>query len=397
MIYVNFKAQSGTPDTAEWHRWRQRGIGGSDAIIIAAAEGLVEPPSWVRHINALFFEKRGYDCFKVQTNEAMRRGTELEPIIRERFERRTGIPLMPSFGECEFNRRIRSSFDGVSFDDRVAEIKGSEKCFQRALLQEIPEYYMPQLAHQFLVYHGHPDTWRPDLVGYFCAGHPEKEDIATVTYTSGQLQYLARKLLAAEENFIDALRKNVAPAGGPRFMEFIEKIEPLIREKLAAEELVLGSKQTLVQAMSEGQRLDGFQLKAVTPKPKVDWRAIIEEVGATEDEIDRYRSKPVIAFNCSRAKPLDVPLKDAVGMYRDQAKRLAVAEAVLKPVQEEAKQLMSSLGLDELVGPYFSVVTRRGTPAYKRWWTERGIDRSIIARHTSDEVTESSTVEALEA
>ena len=41
MKQVYFSNESGSPQTAEWHAWRARGIGASEAAIVAGHYGLI--------------------------------------------------------------------------------------------------------------------------------------------------------------------------------------------------------------------------------------------------------------------------------------------------------------------------------------------------------------------
>lgn len=62
MKVVNFTAESGSPDSPEWHAWRAGGIGGSDAAIIAFNGGLLkahEAAPWQRDYAGLLRIKRG--------------------------------------------------------------------------------------------------------------------------------------------------------------------------------------------------------------------------------------------------------------------------------------------------------------------------------------------------
>lgn len=116
---------SGSPDCPEWHTWRSQGLGGSDAGVIAAAENIIaDPPKWFKSANQLWELKTGKKEDDFKGNWATRRGQAGEAIIRELYEKKTGLYVSPIFGEMDSWPVLRSSFDGVTLDAGViTEIK----------------------------------------------------------------------------------------------------------------------------------------------------------------------------------------------------------------------------------------------------------------------------------
>ena len=79
-------------------------------------------------------------------NEAMRRGTELEPLAREWILNNRGIKCEPKVISKGF---MMASLDGLSSDATfIVEIKCGEKSFSSACIGEIPNYYLCQIQHQ---------------------------------------------------------------------------------------------------------------------------------------------------------------------------------------------------------------------------------------------------------
>ena len=78
-----FKLVELQQNSSEWHAWRHKGIGASDASVAISKRGMSRA--------RLLEEKRGSeppeDSF---TNEAMDRGTELEPKARSRYNEKYG-------------------------------------------------------------------------------------------------------------------------------------------------------------------------------------------------------------------------------------------------------------------------------------------------------------------
>lgn len=129
-----------------WHAWRQTGIGGSDARAVAGVDPWVTPYElWQRKLNLIegtFF------------NNAMRKGVELEPIARAEAEWDLGMTFTPMCAVHDDFPFIKASFDGLCLPDckDMIEVKcPGDKTHQEALDGRVPDYYMVQLWHQFLV------------------------------------------------------------------------------------------------------------------------------------------------------------------------------------------------------------------------------------------------------
>lgn len=197
MKIVHFKAASGSPDSADWHSWRNQGIGGSDATMIASAFRLIgDIPPWTKPPIAV---KLG--LYVQEINAAMERGRIREESIRTRACQILDIEFTPMFGEMDAWPIMRASFDGVSLFDDILEIKCSKSSYLAAKNNSIPEYYLPQLAHQAMVYHGPVDVWPADFKIYFAAENPETEDIAIAAIHSNELREMAEKLYETEQLF----------------------------------------------------------------------------------------------------------------------------------------------------------------------------------------------------
>ena len=141
----------------DWLEYRKQGIGGSDA---AVACGISRYKSQVE----LWLEKAG-QLPAQEAGEAAYWGTQLEPLVRAEFTRRTGIevahtmqllqstehPFMlanldgtcehPDFGPCVFEAKTASAYKAKEWDN------------------SIPEEYLLQIQHYMaviaVVRHGH--------------------------------------------------------------------------------------------------------------------------------------------------------------------------------------------------------------------------------------------------
>lgn len=151
--------QGGNP---EWLAWRSVGLGGSDAPIIMG-KGL-----YGRTLDDLMAEKAealrrsrnrpGLARLKTEprpyrANPNTRWGQEMEPRVRDLYQRLTGLKTRPVCVVHDDYDWLRASLDGLSDDDQIIlEIKCTKKEYhQQALDDQVPDHFIPQLQHQLLV------------------------------------------------------------------------------------------------------------------------------------------------------------------------------------------------------------------------------------------------------
>lgn len=137
-----------TDTVKDWHVFRGKGIGSSDVPVIMG----VSP--W-KNIYDLWLEKTDQlpEEKKFKGNWATQRGTRLEPIVREMYEKKTGYKFQ---AENIANKKVdfvRASFDGINHElKRVLEIKcPGKKSHEEALNGSVPEVYYPQCQWLMLV------------------------------------------------------------------------------------------------------------------------------------------------------------------------------------------------------------------------------------------------------
>lgn len=151
-------------DRLEWLRWRQKGIGASDA---AALHG--KSPYVTRH--ELGEQKLAKEIREQEDNFVTRLGNELEPIARQKFaalynmEHGTNEVFEPRRVEMAELPFIRASLDGASSDLKtLVEFKFMSKPREHGksltlgqqkhmdvLNGTVPEHYRIQVQHQLLV------------------------------------------------------------------------------------------------------------------------------------------------------------------------------------------------------------------------------------------------------
>ena len=186
-------------NTAEWHRWRQQGLGASDAPVIMGEAAFKTP-------RMLWSIKTGR-AQEDAAGPAARRGRELERRARQVYEREVGIQMEPLCLVHDQLEWMRASLDGLSFDgSTVLEIKCPMNVRDQTAAQQgsVPPQYYAQLQHELEV-SGAEEAhyWSFDgSAGSLVRVRPDRE-------------YLKR-LLDAEGAFWQRVRDNVwpEPAGG---------------------------------------------------------------------------------------------------------------------------------------------------------------------------------------
>lgn len=125
----------------DWKSLRRTKITGSDAAIILGLNPF-------KSAEQIFQEKIGFMTEDVP-NAKMMRGTELEPIAREIFEKFSDCKMIPSVHVgIKLHEWAMCSTDGLSEDGSLLlEIKCGKKAFTQAKQGFIPDYYLAQIQH----------------------------------------------------------------------------------------------------------------------------------------------------------------------------------------------------------------------------------------------------------
>lgn len=133
--------------TSSWLQWRQEKITGTSAPIIMRLS------PWQTRVELWQEKTLGWTKpFTQKELDRMARGTQLEPLAREKFIEDTGILVHPVIGLHDDYDFIGASFDGLSNDHQfVLEIKCGKKSFEMAQSGVIPPYYLAQIHHQMMV------------------------------------------------------------------------------------------------------------------------------------------------------------------------------------------------------------------------------------------------------
>ena len=303
---------SGSPDSPEWHIWRSLGVGGSDAVIIAAGYGLIprsDVPSWVPPLEQLLLVKRGEKDEEVKSAYAqfyLDRGKASERRVRHSYEEASGMIVSPLFGENDDHPFIRASFDGVSIcGKRVAEIKvPGGKATEMARAGMVPPYYRPQLAHQAMVAFGiDPDQWPEDAVIDYVSGFSEEawENPIIIPVPASSLAPLAKSLFLAERAFWRAVTGD-GLLHGPEYVALVAAYDAAEASVKAAEEELAAARQRLMAFYEDYPfgRIEGSgrALDLETRAGSIDYAAVLAAKGIvlSKAEEDRFRKKGSSSF-----------------------------------------------------------------------------------------------------
>lgn len=127
---------------AEWLKWRQGGIGASDAPIIMGVSEFKTPYD-------LYLDKIADNPIET-SNFISDKGVRFESKIRALYESLVNKDFPPALCQTEQYPMIRASLDGRSADKKeIIEIKLSGKeDWERAKRGIVPKKYYPQVQHQ---------------------------------------------------------------------------------------------------------------------------------------------------------------------------------------------------------------------------------------------------------
>jgi putative phage-type endonuclease len=375
-------------DRAAWLEWRAQGVGATDAAQLAAARGLVQPAAWMEREaeQALFWDKLGMGK-ATPMNAAMRRGVELEESIRQAVEADLGF-IAPVCGEREDRPWMRASFDGITLDGEIVEIKVPNRhVVELARAGEVVGYYQPQLAHQAMVAWGDPHAWTGNERVHFCVWDSQVQEVVRLTWVSERLRPLAAAMLPVLEEFWGRVERRIAPVGGAQWTGLAACLAEAKSEAALAE----AAKERLRRAVAEGYQPQVFAIRHQKPRAtkRVDWEAVIGDLGVDESALEAYR-RPSAWVVAGGIKPLPDVTDWTPELAEQEAIAALAAEARLEDLAAQAKALAQSLGR-ALVGPWgLRVYERSGAIDYKSAADQLGWPQEVIDAHTDERLSEAS-------
>lgn len=278
----------------EWLAWRMGGIGSSDALVIAAAAGMIDKRDWMKSLDDLYEEKVTGVEKPVEMNWRIRRGIENEPKARAKFEKSRGEVVQPVCAESADEPRLRASFDGISFDGlETMEVKcPDEEVHALAKNGEIVDYYKPQVAHQALVAWGtSPGAWPDNASVNFYSYDPEHDDGALVRLPASAIADFAAELYVHEQKFLVCVETGVPPCGGEfasLAAHFVE-LDAEVKRKEAVREIYKNALLKIGKDRDATVEGGGVSVIKVPRKGQVAWEKLAAEYGISDAEVTKYR------------------------------------------------------------------------------------------------------------
>jgi len=269
-------------NTPEWHRWRQQGLGASDAPVIMGEAAFKSP-------RMLWSIKTGRMQEDVP-GSAARRGRELERLARQAYEREVGIQMEPLCLVHDELEWMRASLDGLSFDGTtVLEIKCPTNVRDQSAARagSVPPHYYAQLQHEL-------EVSRAEELHYWSFDGSK----GSLVRVRPDRDYLKR-LLDAEAAFWRLVRENLwpEPAGeldlsaDPKWRQVALSYREAKRrlENAAEEERKL---RAILENLATARRTFGcgVELLRSSRKGAVDYAAVPELRGVN---LEPYRKPPV--------------------------------------------------------------------------------------------------------
>lgn len=267
----------------EWLNWRKSHLTASN---IPAVMG--EDP-WRTPLD-VFLEITG---MVIKTpNEAMQRGTELEPFARRAYEEYTGIAVEPDVIEHPKHKFLGASLDGISFNHKyIAEFKcPGENSFFKMKANGIPRHYWIQVQSQLFCV---PEAKEAHFFAVLFSDEGHVQDIF-MQKINRDVDFISQKQLPICEKFWN---ENIIPKVAPaskytpiRDIEYLMKEERLqkiieIKRRIEKEEEEL--KEDLL-LLSEGRQVEGnlTRISDIYCKGSID-EALLKASGIDPDKFRR--------------------------------------------------------------------------------------------------------------
>lgn len=268
----------------EWHAERATRIGGSDANVVMLASPYLTP----------------FELWQIKMGKRPRpegwqlaRGQELEPIIMEKYQARTGHIVDPVVMVAANDWQI-ASLDGRTIDgDRLVEAKNLDReSFELLRDQRIlPPKYAPQTLHNLHVC----GAQVLDFVAY----NEALDELEILEVTPDAAAFA--KLTAAEADFRECLLAKLPPAFTDRDVisrddkAWLAKAEEWEAAKVKVEEaeatLERLRDEMVALAGEQNSRGGGVIVTFASRKGNVNWQALAKLYGIGAEIQDAHRAK----------------------------------------------------------------------------------------------------------
>jgi len=264
-----------------WLSWRKTVITATDCpAILGSSPWTTAYKCWQRKLGLIASQP---------SNEAMERGTRLEPLIRERFINRYGVNMTPLVVESSEYDFLGASLDGLSDCGKyILEIKtGGNKLYKMALDKTIPPYYLDQMQHQLLV-------TGAEKCYYVVGGEDEDKDVMIVVYPDPEF---AGKFIPVARAFLKCIAFNEPPAlqdsdykdmsNQPSWKGYADQYRQLNDQIKTLETIKESYRQELLKLCGdENCQGHGIKIIKTNPKGRIAYDEIPEIKGV---DLEKYR------------------------------------------------------------------------------------------------------------
>lgn len=283
----------------EWLKWRRGKLTATDACV------LMNGVHFGKTVLDLYNEKTSDQALLDNSNFAMRRGVELEPLALAKFEAETGYLMTPRVlthwnGVYPF---LSASLDGYEIEGKCAvEVKcpGKED-HALALKGIVPEKYVPQLHHIMIV---------TGLTWIYYMSYVSDEDF-TIFKVQKDNDYAA-KLIQAELEFWQRVQdrnppqptdRDTSEIKDPNWIHTCDKYRAINSEKkdvlaqLARIEAAEDEIKNELISLSNNKSVfgAGLRLTKSVRRGHIDYARVVELLEVSNEVLESYR-KPFTEY-----------------------------------------------------------------------------------------------------
>lgn len=277
--------------TKEDLEYRKNKIGASDAPIILGIS------KWKTPLQ-LWEEKLGLRSLP-ETNSAMQRGNDLEPVALAEFMRMTNTVVAPCRVEHPEFSFMFATVDGLCAESKIlVEIKcPNRETVEMAKNGLLPDQYYAQVQHQIACVN-------PVETHYFCFDGEKGYDVIVKRDDA-----LIDKIVKAEKEFFRCMMEFTPPPATDR--DFIHRdskewrLHAEVWKDTKKQLALLVAKEEVLRdeliKMCDGQSSQGcgVRISKTVSKGRINYSAIDE---LKEIDLEKYRGKPITLFRFTEMK-----------------------------------------------------------------------------------------------
>lgn len=296
--------EAGEQGSPAWKALRSTKVTASDLPIILGKSPYCTP--------LLLWQRKVGFAPEQETLPHMRRGTDLEPLVRDMVNRDMGTNFQPCVVKSQESDWAIASLDG--FDDSTGEILeikcGSKASHEEAASGKVPEKYMAQLQWQMFC--------SGSITCYYVSYYDGEYVMIKVPYEEC---FIRHGVIHAARDFYKCILEMREPASSekdiekdlvviddPEFLEIIPEWKQANKMRTFYEEQEKSLKDRLVEFTDDGDCTGGgITLKRVQRSGSIDWDKLWKEVRAEYPCVDtfnpeEYRKKQIGYWKISQEK-----------------------------------------------------------------------------------------------